>query len=43
MMIEFSRLMDADMECRRHRRNSLAALVFEVNLERNLISCMTIS
>lgn len=36
-MIEFSQLMDAYMECRRHKRNSLAALAFEVDLEHNLV------
>lgn len=36
-MIEFTQLMDAYLECRRNKRNSMAALAFEVDLENNLL------
>lgn len=36
-MIEFTQLMDAYLECRRNKRNSMAALAFELDLENNLI------
>lgn len=37
-MFEFNRLMDAYLECRRHKRGSVAALAFEINLEDNLVA-----
>lgn len=36
-MLEFRRLMAAYLECRRHKRNSAAALAFEIDLENNLL------
>lgn len=37
MMIEFTQLMEAYLECRRNKRNSMAALAFEIDLENNLV------